>query len=104
MGDYLFQTKWMATKKAKEWIPLLVHCMIYTVVITILVYLGYGWLPMGAIALIFGSHILLDQRTFISWWVKHIMKAEGKEASWLQTMADQTFHLIILGIIAHIWF
>lgn len=104
IGDYLFQTKWMATRKAKEWFPLLVHCMIYTVTVIAIVFIGYGMLPLVAIALILVSHIILDQRTFVSWWVKHIMKTEGKEASWLFIIADQIFHLIILGAIAHIWF
>ncbi|HEX7064991.1 MAG TPA: hypothetical protein VF199_07965 [Bacillales bacterium] len=30
MGDFLFQTNWMAVNKEKKWLPLLAHCAVYT--------------------------------------------------------------------------
>jgi hypothetical protein len=104
IGDYLFQTSWMASNKAKQWIPLLVHSVVYTIIVTTVVYLGYGLLPFLAIILILGSHIILDRRTFVQWWVKNVMNSNDKEAGWLMIMADQIFHLIILSGIAHFWF
>lgn len=104
IGDYLFQTSWMAMNKTKQWIPLVIHSLIYTLIVTAVVYLGYGLLPLNAIILMIGSHIILDRRTFVKWWVKNVMKTNGKDAGWLIIMADQIFHLIILGVIAHIWF
>lgn len=104
IGDYLFQTRWMAMFKATKWVPLFVHSVVYTVSVTVIAYLEVGWLPVGAIALLFLSHLFLDRRIFVVWWVKHIMRAEGKDAKWLSIMVDQIFHLIILGAVAHIWF
>jgi hypothetical protein len=104
IGDFLFQTSWMAMFKATKWIPLVIHCFVYTISVTAVVFLGYGLLPIGAILLLFISHMFLDRRTFVSWWVKHIMKAKGTESKWLCIMADQIFHIIILGAVAHRWF
>ncbi|MDX1807577.1 MAG: DUF3307 domain-containing protein [Paenisporosarcina sp.] len=104
MGDFLFQTSWMAMNKTKQWTPLLVHSVCYTVIVTALIYVGYGLLPLAGIILILGSHIILDRRTFVQWWVKNIMNTNGKDASWLVIIADQIFHLIILGVIGHFWF
>lgn len=104
IGDFLFQTSWMAKFKATKWIPLVVHCLVYTISVTVIVFLGYGILPILAVLLLFISHMFLDRRIFVSWWVKHIMKTEGAESKWLCIMVDQIFHMIILGAVAHIWF
>ena len=104
IGDFLFQTSWMAMHKASKWVPLLVHCVVYTVCVTSVALLEVGLLPIEAILLLFASHIFLDRRTFVAWWVKTIMRTEGKEAKWISIMVDQIFHLIIIGTIAHIWF
>ena len=34
VGDYILQTSWMQ-KKTKEWLPLIVHSMVYTVTVSI---------------------------------------------------------------------
>lgn len=83
--------------KATKWISLVVHCVVYTISVTTVVFLDYGLLSIV-------NQMLLDRRTFVSWWVKHIMKAKGSESKWLCIMADQIFHIIILGAVAHIWF
>ncbi|WP_019414731.1 DUF3307 domain-containing protein [Paenisporosarcina sp. TG20] len=104
IGDFLFQTTWMAIFKTTKWVPLIVHCVVYTISVTALAFVGYGLLPVGAIVLLFMSHIFLDRRIFVAWWVKHIMNVKGNEEKWLLIMVDQIFHIIILGIIAHSWF
>lgn len=104
IGDFLFQTSWMAMFKATKWLPLIVHCVVYTISVTTVVFFGYGLLPIGAISLLFVSHIFLDRRVFVAWWVKHIMQTKGSESKWLSIMVDQIFHIIILGAVAHIWF
>ncbi|QFF97784.1 DUF3307 domain-containing protein [Psychrobacillus glaciei] len=104
IGDYLLQTNWMARNKSKKWLPLLVHCIVYTVIIIGILYIGNGWLPLNAILLIFVSHLILDKRVFVVWWVKNIMGAKEKDAGWLIIIADQIFHIIVLGAIAHYWY
>lgn len=104
IGDFLLQTSWMAMFKATKWVPLFVHCIVYTVSVTVAAFIGDSMLPIGAIALIFFSHMFLDRRIFVTWWVKKIMLTQSKEAKWLCIMVDQIFHLIILAAVAHIWF
>ncbi len=98
IGDYLFQTSWMAMYKAKRWGALFVHCFVYTVIIYLGSWIGFGGLSLWGILFVFITHILIDRRTFILWWVKTIMRTTGKEANWLSIIVDQTFHLIILAI------
>lgn len=97
VGDYLFQTSWMAMNKAKHWGALLVHSAVYTLVLYIAANLIWAKQPLtlSAIALIFISHVVLDRRTFVAWWVRRIMTAP--ESSWLSIIADQTFHLLIIA-------
>lgn len=62
--------------------------------VTAVAHLGVGLLLMGAITLLFLSHLFLDSRIFVAWWVKQIMRTEGQEAKWLSIMVDQIFHVI----------
>jgi len=98
IGDYLFQTSWMAVNKAKKWTPLIIHSLIYTLAVGVVAWLGFGGLSVWGILLVLASHIFLDRRTFVAWWVRTIMRSTGKEAGWLSIMADQVFHLIILAV------
>lgn len=102
VGDYLFQTSWMAANKAKQWQPLVVHSAVYTFCIVVFAWFGFGGLSFGAILLIFVSHLILDQRSFVQWWVKTIMRTTGKEAGWLSILVDQIFHLLILALALYI--
>ena len=104
VGDYLFQTRWMAMNKSTKWPPLIVHCLIYTAAL-ILFSSFYGiLLPLGAISLVFISHIFLDRRTFVVWWVRQIMGTPDAETSWLTIVCDQIFHLLIIGVVVYFWY
>lgn len=98
VGDYLFQTSWMAMNKATRWIPLLAHVTVYTGIVTLIAWISFGGLPLPAIIFIFVTHLILDRRGFVTWWVENIMTAKGKEAKWLMIVVDQIFHLIVLAI------
>ena len=99
VGDYLFQTSWMAANKAKKWMPLLVHSAVYTITLYIAANLLWGKTPLSlsAILFIFITHVILDRRTFVIWWVNHIQTSKGKESGWLTIMADQIFHLLVIS-------
>lgn len=102
IGDYLFQTSWMAMNKATKWIPLLVHCVIYTLSIVIIAYFGFGGLSWIGILFVFITHVIIDKRTFVVWWAETIMGAKTKETAWLKIVVDQVFHIIILAIALHL--
>lgn len=97
VGDYLFQTGWMAAKKMKCWHALIIHAAVYTVVIYLFGLFSTG-LSFIAIALIFISHVILDQGWLVRTWTKYIQTPPQSEVKWLTIMADQSFHLIMLAL------
>lgn len=104
IGDFLLQTNWMAMHKSHKWLPLLTHCFVYTTSVVLVALLGGFVLSFAAIFLIFISHVILDKRFFVAWWVKTIMKTTGTEANWLTIVVDQVFHILIIAFVAHFWF
>lgn len=98
VGDYLFQTNWMAMNKAKKWLPLFTHSLVYSLTIAIVAYFGFGGLSPIALIFVFVSHLFLDRRTFVVWWAEKIMGAVSKEGNWLKIVVDQVFHIIVLAI------
>lgn len=98
IGDYLFQTSWMAANKAKNWAALLTHSFVYTLAVGIVAWFGFGGLSIWGLLLVFGLHVFLDRRTFVAWWVRTVMTSTGKESCWLSIVVDQVFHLIVLVI------
>ena len=54
VGDYLFQTDYMAMEKGKDWYILFVHCVCYCVPFAIVFGIDYR------LMLIFISHIVAD--------------------------------------------
>ncbi len=97
VGDFLFQTNWMATRKEKEWVPLLVHSFVYTLCVAIFGFATKN-LDWVGVSVIFLSHVILDRRFFVRFWVRTIQGAKGAEEGWLSIVTDQIFHLIILVI------
>lgn len=97
IGDFLFQTGWMAKNKATKWGPLLTHVVVYTIVVTLVGWVS-GGISVWAIALIFVSHVLLDHQGFVGWWSRHIQGVNRASDAWVTIMADQVFHVIILAV------
>jgi len=63
-ADYLFQGKYIALNKTKDWKVCFLHCVIYVVCVALwLLYFGYPvtWLIAG---LVFLSHFPIDYFTF----------------------------------------
>ena len=101
IGDFLLQPRWMAANKADKWLPLAAHAAVYTVSV---VALGsvFGSIHIWAIALLFLSHVGLDQRRFVRWWSRVVQGVTpGGPDAWVTVMADQSFHLMVLGIVAY---
>ncbi|TFE01832.1 DUF3307 domain-containing protein [Jeotgalibacillus sp. R-1-5s-1] len=97
IGDFLFQTGWMAANKASKWIPLLVHCAVYTLIVALISWIAFDGLSVIAILFIFITHVILDRQQFVKWWVKKVMQTPAGPDKWLTIVVDQIFHLIILA-------
>ena len=97
VGDFLFQTSWMAKHKATRWGPLFTHVAVYTASVAVA-----GWLDGGlsgwAIALVFATHAFLDRRGFVQWWARRIQGVTRLEDRWLLVVTDQVFHIIVLAL------
>lgn len=98
IGDFLFQTSWIATYKATKWLTLIVHVLIYTVTITMLDLLTFHQLSIGGILFIFISHYLIDWTSLAGWWMNTVLQTSPKSFPWLKIVIDQIFHFIVLAI------
>lgn len=97
-GDFLFQTNWMAREKANNLIALFVHSAVYTVFIGLASFLA-GRLSWPVLLIVLFSHMLLDNRIFVRFWVKNINKSSDTE--WLKVAVDQSWHLFVLAAAAY---
>ncbi len=96
-GDFMFQTSWMAGEKTKNIVALSIHSAVYTFFTGLAAVLAgkFSW-PIPLI--LFFSHMLLDNRKFVSFWVKNINGAG--DVLWLNVVGDQCWHIIVLAFIA----
>ncbi len=104
IGDFLFQTDSMAKRKPQDWRWLVGHVSLYMATITVII-VAYGlghalpvWLPVAAWLFIFGTHVILDRRSFTARWMRLV--GTSPEHPWLPIVVDQIFHLITLAIVA----
>lgn len=98
IGDFLFQTSWIATYKATKWFTLFVHVLIYTATIAVLDLLTFHHLSAWGIVFIFVTHLIIDRQTVVRWWMNEVMRTNPTSAPWLMIVVDQIFHLIMLAI------
>jgi len=103
IGDWIIQTYWMATEKSKHLIPLLAHVVSYHIFTLGALYLA-GVDPtkaIGATLFLAFTHAILDNRRFEIWWLRMIKKVKDEEIPiWLLLGVDQSFHLILLAMVA----
>jgi len=99
LGDFPLQTNWMAMNKATEWFPLVTHSMLYTTTLGVIAHYGFGGLAWWQLLTILIAHIILDRRTFVTWWMTHIMRTNLAENRWLGIMVDQVFHVTLLALL-----
>jgi hypothetical protein len=96
VGDFLFQTAWMARYKHSQWAPLLAHVAAYTLIVTV-AGLWCGGLSLWAVALIFVTHLLIDRGRIVKWWARTIQGVARREDAWILIVTDQVFHIVVLA-------
>lgn len=114
IGDYVLQNHWMAANKVHAWVPAIIHALIYS-----LVFVAVLQPPWPAMAVIFGTHLIIDRFRLAKYWVEWYgvgepgrlwmnkyacagMKQSYERQSappflavWLLIIVDNTFHLSI---------
>jgi len=97
VGDYIFQTDWMAENKKKQTLPCLIHSAIWAVCVAL--FAGWGWPAfLGLLAI----HFLQDRTQMVRNWMNLIGQghfATGPYAPWSMVIIDNTFHLLQIWLV-----
>ncbi len=100
LGDYIFQSSWMANEKTKYFTPAAIHALIYSFPF-MLITSPLAWL----VVLI--THFFIDRYRLAVYWVKLINDGWKSNnhgypettpvwlSTWLLFIVDNTFHIII---------
>ena len=120
IGDYLFQTQWMADNKTSRWSPAIWHGITYTIPFLVIT------LSIPALLVICLTHIIIDRfrlAKYVVWFKNQLVPVKDRYgwdsetndkvsgypkrvpawmSVWLMIIADNTLHLII-GVIAVVW-
>jgi hypothetical protein len=106
VGDFLFQTRNMADRKAEDWSWLLGHIGVYMAFISVVV-VWYTilsdvpiWLAGASLLFVAATHIVLDRRTITSWWVGTVLRAS--DVPWISIVVDQIIHILVLAVVAQV--
>lgn len=79
VGDYLFQSDYLAANKGKDWYILFVHCALYSLPFLIIFGLTYR------IGILFATHIVID-----------VLKARYNK---IDILTDQLLHYVIAFVL-----
>jgi hypothetical protein len=97
VGDYIFQTDWMAQNKKTQTLPCLIHSVIWAASVTI--FAGWGWIAFAALLVI---HFIQDRTYIVRKWMHVIGQdqfATGNYAPWSMVIIDNTFHLLQIWLV-----
>lgn len=105
LGDYVFQSNWMASRKTKSSVACAVHVACYTAMFALLT--PVAWEGLVIIAL---THFVIDRWRLAAWWCSFLgVGVRGRVdrsdpmppplgpgvAFWLMVIVDNTAHLAI---------
>jgi hypothetical protein len=97
VGDYLFQTDWMAENKKHNTLACVIHCAVWAACVVLLA--GWGWIPF---MFLFVTHFIQDRTYIVRGWMHLVGQdhfATGPYAPWSMVIVDNTFHLLEILIV-----
>jgi hypothetical protein len=97
VGDYIFQTDWMAENKKQNTLPCIIHSAIWAG--SVVLFAGWGWLPF---LFLFVIHFIQDRTYLVREWMHLIGQdhfATGPYAPWSMVIIDNTFHLLQIWLV-----
>lgn len=110
VGDYLLQNDWMAQEKTKNWFPCFVHCLLYSLPFSFVLWQS----PL--LWVVFGTHFLIDRYRLAVYWIKLVNWnwdsknfGYGEEkpmwmSVWLMIIVDNVFHVLINSLCIYLSF
>jgi len=97
IGDFLFQTDWMARGKKNSTFTCTIHVLFYMIPFLMV---ELSWIQFALIAV---QHWVQDRSIFISWYCRKfgIFQSELKQNTlpWGHFVVDQIFHFIWMWIV-----
>jgi hypothetical protein len=100
VADWPLQTEWMALHKSNlahpaSWVHSGIH--------GILMLLVFPWYLALGIAI---SHLLIDTRKPVSWWMRVVkkMSRESPHAFVVETGVDQVFHITVIALVVLLFY
>lgn len=109
IGDYFLQTGWQANNKAQLAAARLRHCVVYTLVISALLFFILDWRSILIIFIItFIEHFIIDSRKPVISWILFLETEISNSTSmnkdnipgFLVLEFDQTIHYIRMFVIS----
>lgn len=101
LGDFAFQTNWMATQKSRSLKALFAHVGTYTAILTLGVAVPAGSQTLLYIGVNGSGHLATDYVT--SKVIAHYFAKDNQRLAWVFIGLDQFIHTAILVITADIW-
>ncbi len=112
LGDFVLQTDWQANQKEHGLIAgssvnrraLMLHGLMYTAAfIPVLVWIGIEsgvGVAIGAAALVWLPHVIVDDGLLVGWWIRHVKHVSGPPTTVVRLGVDQSTHLLALAAVA----
>lgn len=97
VGDYIFQTDWMAENKKQHTWPCLVHSTVWAACVVL--FAGWGWIPFLGLLIV---HFIQDRTYIVRGWMRLVGQAgfaSGPYAPWSAVIIDNTFHLLQIWLV-----
>jgi len=91
IGDWGLQNPWVATEKAKSWLVMISHCMVWSGCVCIALRL-LGLYASWKLPVLLLGHIIMDK-------TKCVLTEKGFNAAWMMRL-DQLFHLLQCCIVS----
>lgn len=96
IGDFLFQTDWMARGKKNSSLACLLHVATY-----MLPFLFTSFSPLQLLCIAI-QHFIQDRTTMVEWFMNHTGKrhfAQAPHTPWSLVIIDFIFHILAISLI-----
>ena len=105
--DWMLQTDWEAQNKMTNWLPRLLHSLIYSLAsLQLMIWSAPGPYMWVIFTILLISHFIIDQRGIVKWWMRVIKQISREQVNnprltgWLQIGIDQWMHVFVIYIIS----